>query len=126
MANQDPLGRSRYFHNASAFGIAAQIDRPNQQTIPTQAAISLAPSGGHGAHSVGKLEVPGVFSFSSASVEVGGSFDEVHKTHTTFASSVVEDLKIGTFVSAKRVVSNLTIYYPAVSEDGATQSGSEA
>jgi|SRR5215510_5430130 len=113
MANQDPLGRSRYFHHASAFGIAAQIDRPIQQTIPTQAAVSLAPSGGHGSHRVGKFEIPGVLSFSSAYVEVGGSFDEVHQTHTTFASSEIEDFNISGVVRADRIVLRLTVYYSA-------------
>src|SRR5215510_8657981 len=116
MANQDPLGRSRYFHHASAFGIAAQIDRPIQQTIPTQAAVSLAPSGGHGSHRVGKFEIPGVLSFSSAYVEVGGSLDEVHQTHTTFASSEIEDLNISGVVRADRIVLRLTVYYPATPE----------
>ena|SRR5215471_49459 len=110
MANQDPLSRSLHFHHASAFGVGGQIDRPEKQTIPTQAAIALAPTGGKGSDRVENFKVPGVLSFSAAYVEVGGSLDDSHDTHTTYALSVVEDLNICDVVKADRVVSRLTIY----------------
>jgi len=116
MANQGPLSRSLHFHHASAFGVAGQIDRPEKQTIPTQAAIALAPTGGKGSHRVENYRVPGVLSFSAAYVEVGGSLDERNDAHTTYASSVIENLNICDVVTADRVVSRLTIYLPAKPE----------
>lgn len=111
MANA--LGRSLYFHHASAFGVAGQIDRPIQQTIPTQASVSLVPSGGHGTHRVESYSAPGVISFSAAHVEVGGSLDDSNNTHATYACSVIENLNIFNVVTADRVVSRLTVYHPA-------------
>lgn len=105
---------SSYFHHASAFGISAKIDRPTQQTIPTQAAIALSPSGGHATHRIENYSVPGVVSFKSAHVEVGGSLDTARKndhTHTTYAMSVIEDLNICNVVTADHVVSRSTVYY---------------
>ncbi|HEY6349448.1 MAG TPA: choice-of-anchor P family protein, partial [Candidatus Angelobacter sp.] len=109
-----PRSPSSYFHHASAFGIAGKIDRPLQQTIASQAAISLAPSGGYGTHRVDNFSAPGVLSFKAAYVEVGGSLDTANDaTHTTYASSVIEELNICNVVTADRVVSRLTIYHPA-------------
>jgi len=112
MANQDPLGRSRYFHQASAFGISGQIDRPTTQTIPTQASVSLGPSGGLGTHRVDNYNLPGIVSCSAAFVETGGSLDDANNAYTTYASSVIENLNIMNVVLADRVVSRLTIYHP--------------
>ncbi|HEY6248385.1 MAG TPA: hypothetical protein VI685_00400 [Candidatus Angelobacter sp.] len=119
---------SPYFHHASAFGIAGKIDRPTQQTITPQAAISLAPSGGHGTNRVDNFSVPGVLSFKAAYVEVGGSLDTANKsTQTTYALSVIEDLNICNVVTADRVVSRLTVYFPepasASTESSSAQKG---
>lgn len=103
---------SPYFHHATAFGIAGQIIRPTQQTIPTQASISLSPSGGHGSHRVENYELPGVLSFSAAYVTVGGSEDQNNSCYATYARSVVEDLNICDMFTADKVVSQISIYHP--------------
>lgn len=103
---------SPYFHHATAFGIAGQIDRPIQYTIPTQGSTSLSPSGGHGAHRVENYSVPGILSFSAAYVTVGGSQDDANDCHATYACSVIEDLNICDMFTADRVVSRITLYHP--------------
>lgn len=103
---------SSYFHHASAFGIAGKIDRPIQHTIPTQAAISLSPGGGHGTHRVDNYNVPGILSFSAAYVTVGGGEDIANGCHATYARSVIEDLNICDMFTADKVVSQISIYHP--------------
>lgn len=121
MAGQASLGRSLFYHDASAFGMAGQFDRPIQQTIPTQAAVSLSPTGGHGNHSVADYSVAGLVSFGASYVTVGGSLDETNNCHATYACSVVEDLNIGDMVTADKVVSRLSLYHPCDStEDSQT------
>lgn len=121
MSTNGPRSSSLYFHHASGFGLAGQINRPIQQTITTQAAVSLAPSGGHGTHRIENYRGPGGVSFGAAYVEVGGSLDTNNgNTHTTYSSSVIEDLNICNVVTADRVVARLTVYYP---EPGSSSSG---
>jgi hypothetical protein len=115
---------SGYFYHASAFGVAGDISRPVTQNIPTQAATVLPTSGGHGSHSVPKYELSRFLSMSAAYVDVGGSFDEIHQSHTTYACSVVEDLNIMDVVKADRIVSRLTVYCQHEDgPDGSAQSG---
>jgi hypothetical protein len=115
MAVQDPESLPLYFHNATAFGVAGQIDRPLQQTIPTQASVALAPTGGHGTQRVEKYSASGILSFDAAYVEVGGSLDTVNNTYATYASSVVENLNIWDVIKADRLVSRFSVYYTSPS-----------
>lgn len=104
---------SLYFHHASAFGLAGQIDRPIQKAIAPLTAVSLAPSGGHGMQSIDNYNVPGVLSCGAAYAEVGGSLDASNNnTYTTYATSVVENLNIWNVITADRVVSRVTVYHP--------------
>src|SRR5579884_360813 len=103
---------SQYFYHASAYGIAGEIERPVRQSISTQAACTLAPSGGKGSHRVEKFCQSPFVCFDAAYTEVGGSFDECHNKHTTYAYSVVEGLDIAGMVTADRVVSRMAVYSP--------------
>ena len=103
---------SQYFYHASAYGLAGEIERPFRHTIPTQASAVLAASGGRGYHRVDDFKVDGIVSFKSAYAEVGGSFDECHNRHTSYACSVLEDLNILDVVKADRVVSRMAVYSP--------------
>jgi hypothetical protein len=101
---------SQYFYQASAYGLAGEIERPSRHTIPTQAATALASSGGRGYTRVDNFHFDGIMSFKSAVAEVGGSFDECHNRHTSYATAVLEGLNILDVVTADRVVSRLAIY----------------
>jgi hypothetical protein len=110
---------SQYFYHASAFGLAGEIERPVQQSVPAQAACALATGGGRGTQRVDKFCVAPFICFDAAYTEVGGSFDECHNMHTTYASSVVEGLNIANVVTADRVVSRIVTYSPKLGdEDG--------
>jgi hypothetical protein len=108
---------SQYLYHASAYGLAAEIDRPVKQSIHAQAATALSSGGGRGTDRVDKFCVPPFVSFESAYCEVGGSFDECHNMHTTYASAVVEGLNIFDVVTADRVVSRMVIYSPGLEGD---------
>ena len=102
-----------YFHHATAFGVAGQINRPTQQTIPIKASVALPTIGGHDTDRVDNYQLPGIVSFSAAYVDVGGSLDEPNDTHATYASSTIENLNLFNVITADRVVSRLTVYHPA-------------
>lgn len=104
---------SLYFYQASAYGLAAEIERPVRQSIPTQAAVVLSDAGGTGSSGqVVNFSVPPFVSFKAAHSEVGGSFDDCHNIHTTYAQATIERLNIFDMVTADRVVARLTIYSP--------------
>jgi len=120
---QECSGRhSQYFYNASAFGIAADIQRPVRQTVPAQAATALHGGSGRGTLRVENFSAPPFIRFSAAYTEVGGSFDECHNLHATYASSVIEGLNIADVVLADRVVSRMVSYSPELGNDGGEHS----
>lgn len=111
---------SQYFHHSSAYGLAGEIERPTRHSIPTQAATVLAASGGRGYQRVENFQFDGMVSFKAAFAEVGGSFDECHNRHTSYACAVVEGLNILDVVTADRVVSRMAVYSP---EEGDKEGG---
>jgi hypothetical protein len=104
---------SRYVYNASAYGFAAELERPAKHSIPTQAGAVLAASGGRGNSRVHDFKFDGVISVGDAYSEVGGSYDDDHDLYTTYAFSVLEGVNVADMLTADRVVSRLTIYVDA-------------
>src|ERR1051326_2582860 len=107
----------QYFYNASAYGLAGEIERPMRHSIPMQAATTLAGSGGRGFQRIENFSAPPHVSFDAAYTEVGGSFDECHNQHTTFAYSVIEGLNIAGMITADRIVARMAIYSPEAPPD---------
>jgi hypothetical protein len=107
---------AQYVYHASAYGLAGEIERPSRHSIPTQAATVLAAGGGRGYDRVENFSFDGIVSFKTAFVEVGGSYDECHNRHTSYACAVVEGLNVLDVVSADRVVSRMAIYSPIVGD----------
>jgi hypothetical protein len=119
MPKECPGHHSQYFYHASAYGLAGEIERPVRQSITAQAASALASGGGRGTQRVEKFCLDPFICFDAAYTEVGGSFDECHNKHTTYASAVIEGLNIADVVTADRVVSRMVTYSPEVgNEDG--------
>ena len=108
----------QYFYNASAYGLAGEIERPTRHSISAQAATTLAGSGGRGFQRIENFSVSPFVSFDAAYTEVGGSFDDCHNQHTTFAYSVIEGLNIAGMVTADRVVARMAIYSPTMPATG--------
>jgi len=101
---------SQYVYVASAYGFAAEFERPAKHSVPTQAGAVLAASGGRGSARTSNFKFDGLISVAEASSEVGGSYDDDHDLFTTYASSVLEGVNIADVLTADRVVSRLTIY----------------
>lgn len=103
---------SQYFYHATAYGLAAHVERPYRYTIPTQASTILGVTGGRGHDRVEKFQFERMISFASATVEVGGSFDECHNRHTSYSSAIIEGLNIMDMVTADVVVARMAVYGP--------------
>lgn len=112
----------QYFYHASAYGLAAEIERPVKQSVQAQAACTLAGAGGRGGRRVQKFCLSPFICFEAAYSEVGGSFDDCHKIHTTYAQSVIEGLNIAGVVTADRVVSRMVVYSPAHDDENGEHS----
>src|SRR5215469_12852988 len=102
---------SQYFYGASAYGFAAELHRPTRHSIPSQATSVLGSDGGHGSARLRDFH-DGHLSVKDAHTEVGGSYDEHHGIHTTFAYSSLEGVNVADVLTADRVVSRLYIYAP--------------
>lgn len=109
---------SQWMYQGSAYGVAGEIERPFRHVIPTQAATVLGTNGGRGQDRVENFKLEGVLSFDAAYVEVGGSFDDCHGRHTSYASSTIEKLNILNVVTADRVVSRIAVYSSKSGENG--------
>ncbi len=94
------------FH-AGGHAFSADFVRPVCYQIPTQAAVSLATSGGHGHAQVDEFSVPRVVRFQKAQSHVSGSYED-DKTATSHASISIERLNILDVITADRIVVRLT------------------
>ena len=101
---------SQYTYHNHAYGFSGQMERPNRHIIPTQATIVLGTHGGNGCDRVEGFRHEGIISFDAAYVEVGGSYDECHDRHTSFACATVEKLNIQNMVTADKIVSRVAVY----------------
>jgi hypothetical protein len=71
---------------------------------------------------VENFQAHGMVSFRAAYVEVGGSYDECHQMHTTFASAIIEGFNVAGVVTADTIVSRLAIYSAAEADRGGESS----
>lgn len=106
-----------HVYHASAFGVSGELLRPARHSIGTHAATSLPSTGGRGFNRTDNFKLDGILSFSAAYTEVGGSFDECHDMHTSYASSVIEDLNIADIIKADKIVSRISVYSPIEGSD---------
>ena len=115
--NKCPCPPSQFFYNASAYGFAAELERPARHSIGSQAATVLGADGGRSSTRVRDFKFDGFLSVEDAHTEVGGSYDGCHNLHTTYAYSSLEGINVGDVLIADRVVSRIYIYAPADPED---------
>jgi hypothetical protein len=122
MPNDCSSHHCHYFYQASAYGLSGEIVRPVQQSVPAQAACSLAGGGGRGAQRAENFSLSPFLRFNAAYTEVGGSYDDCHNNHTTYATSVIEGLNIADVVTADRVVARMVVYSPECGNDAGEHS----
>jgi hypothetical protein len=122
-AGQDPHFRSYpasggvSWYRAKTFALVGSLIRPFHKVIEPQASLVLHPAGGHEKSRVENFRLEGILSIRAAYTEVGGSFDETHQIHTSFATTVIEGLNIANIVTADRVVSRFASYSPVVGDN---------
>src|SRR5262249_46833747 len=73
---------------------------------------------------VSDFKFDGLLTVADARTEVGGSFDNCHKLHTTYASSSLEGVNVADILTADQIVSKMHIYTPAKGEPSFTITGS--
>ena len=99
------------FHfNAKGHAFSAHFHRPVDVPISAQAATSLPTVGGHAHARVDNFEVPRLVRFRSGSAHVSGSWQD-DQIVTTGATAVVEDFNLLDYLTADRIVANLTAEY---------------
>lgn len=103
---------SQHFYTASAYGFSSELKRPAYHSTGAQALAVLGTDGGHSTSRLSDFKLDGHISVADAHSEVGGSYDECHNIHTTFAYSALEGINIADVLTADRVVSRLYIYTP--------------
>lgn len=121
MAKECSHHHCSHIYHATAFGVSGELLRPAQRSIPAQGTTTLSPGGGRGFDRVENFQLDGILSFRSASTEVGGSFDDCHNLHTSYAYSSIEGLNIAGLITADKVVSRLAVYSP---EEGSADESS--
>jgi hypothetical protein len=118
MAKECSHHHCTHTYHASALGVSGELLRPTQHSIAAQSATTLAPAGGRGSHRVENFQLNGILSFRSAYTEVAGSFDDCHNQHTSYATSVIENLDIAGIIKADKVVSKVAVYAPEENSAG--------
>jgi hypothetical protein len=104
--------KSQYIYSACAYGVAGELERPSRQSINTLAPSVLGADGGRSSNQVQNFKFDRFVSVADAQTEVGGSYDQCHDIHTTYAFSQLEGLNVGGMLTADRVISHLHIYAP--------------
>lgn len=120
--NKCACPHSQHIYNASAYGFAGEMKRPMRHSIPALAPAVLGADGGRGSSRVKDFKFDSMVSIDDAHTEVGGSYDECHNIHTTYATSTLEGVNIADVFIADEVVSKLHIYTPGDPEDRGEES----
>jgi len=92
--------------NASALAFGGRIQQPSSDVIPSQASVSLAPSGGEGYQTVRNFDYKGIITFDEASVYVAGS--EHGDIRNTLASVTIKNLNVLNLLHADLLSSRIT------------------
>ncbi|HEV7429392.1 MAG TPA: hypothetical protein VGQ46_23810 [Thermoanaerobaculia bacterium] len=102
--------------NASALAFGARFEQPDNSIIPSQASVSLAPTGGDGYETVRNFNYKGIITFDEASVYVSGS------THgdvrNTLASVTIKNLNVLNLLHVDLLSSRITSRHVLGEEEG--------
>jgi hypothetical protein len=102
--------QTQHHYSASAYGFAGEVTRPVRLTIPTQASAVLGADGGQGNTRIQDYKFDSFVSVGDTRTEVGGSYDECHGIHATYAFSALENVNVADVLIADQIVSRLYIY----------------
>jgi hypothetical protein len=102
--------------NASALAFGGRIQQPSCDVIPSQASVSLAPSGGEGYQTVRNFDYKGIITFDEASVYVAGS--EHGDIRNTLASVTIKNLNVLNLLHADLLSSRITSRHVLGEDEG--------
>jgi hypothetical protein len=104
---------SRFLFNASALGVSAQITRPVDHLIPSQAATALAPAGGYSSARQKAFRFREILSHRGATSELAGNRNPKTQNHETSITVTVHGLNIGNVVVLESCTARLSSVHPA-------------
>jgi hypothetical protein len=102
--------------NASALAFGGRIQQPSCSVIPSQASVSLAPSGGEGYLTVRNFDYKGIITFDEASVYVAGS--EHGDIRNTLASVTIKNLNVLNLLHAESLSSRVSSRHVLGEDEG--------
>jgi hypothetical protein len=102
--------------NASALAFGGRIQQPSSTVIPSQASVTLAPSGGEGYETIRNFDYKGIITFDEASVYVAGS--EHGDIRNTLASVTIKNLNVLNLLHADLLSSRITSRHVLGEEEG--------
>lgn len=100
-----------YLYRGEAFAFGGYLTNPFYESIETQAASVLSPTGGYSSASVEGFRYREFFSFSRASTQVIGSYNERESEFNTLMTATIENLNILNMVTADLVSCRMAIVY---------------
>ncbi|HEX3579116.1 MAG TPA: hypothetical protein VHY33_11180 [Thermoanaerobaculia bacterium] len=102
--------------NASALAFGARFEQPENSIIPSQASVSLAPTGGDGYETVRNFDYKGIITFDEASVYVTGS--EHGEVRNTLASVTIKNLNVLNLLHVDLLSSRITSRHVLGEDEG--------
>jgi hypothetical protein len=100
-----------YLYRGEAFAFGGYLTSPFYESIETQAASVLSPTGGYSSARVEDFRYKEFFSFSRASTQVIGSYNEQGNEFNTLMTATIENLNILNMVTADLVSCRLSVVY---------------
>jgi hypothetical protein len=105
------MKRIHHYH-ADGSALGGIITLPKSDLVPSQAEVSLAPSGGSTSDKSGPLNFNDIVSCSGTETEASGSENPATGSWTTKVTTTVTDLNIRDAVTADRVVAKISVEHP--------------
>jgi hypothetical protein len=100
-----------YLYRGESFAFGGYLTNPFYESIETQAASVLSPTGGYSSAHVENFRYKEFFSFSRASTQLIGSYDPQAFEFNTLMTATIENLNILNMVTADLVSCRLAIVY---------------
>jgi hypothetical protein len=100
-----------YLYRGEAFALGGYLTSPFYESIETQAASVLSPTGGYSSAHVEDFRYKEFFSFSRASTQLIGSYNEQGYEFNTLMTATIENLNILNMVTADLVSCRMAIVY---------------
>ena len=103
-------GNRIHYYHADACAYGGTFQSPVNQIIAPQAPMSLSTSGGYGSAAADGLNIPGLFSYTSASTQVSGKQGDTG--YVTLVTASIEGLSVLEVITADRICTQISTVHP--------------